>query len=156
MSTPTLTLQQVARALGGEVSNNQVLCPGPGHSAKDRSLSVKLDADAPDGFIVNSFASDNAIECKDFVRAKLSLPAFKPNGGGSRRRRASTADISNMLAAAIQSIESEPAKGRIVATYSYKDTTNTLLYEVVRYEPKDFRQRRPDGKGGWIWKIDGT
>jgi hypothetical protein len=25
---------------------------------------------------------------------------------------------------------------------------------VVRIEPKDFRQRRPDGNGGWIWKRD--
>jgi hypothetical protein len=145
-----IDLQSLARALGGEVSSNQVLAPGPGHSAKDRSLSVKLDADAPDGFIVHSFAHDDAIECKDFVRAKLSLPAFKPNGSGGRRRRASTADISNMLAAAIELIdESEPA-GRVVAAYPYKDAMNTLLYEVLRYEPKKFRGRRPDGNGGWI------
>jgi DNA primase len=24
---------------------------------------------------------------------------------------------------------------------------------VVRYVPKGFRQRRPDGKGGWIWSL---
>jgi 5S rRNA maturation endonuclease (ribonuclease M5) len=41
---------------------------------------------------------------------------------------------------------------RIVATYDYADENGDLLYEVVRYEPKDFRQRRPDGAGGWIWK----
>jgi RecA-family ATPase len=148
-----IDLQSLARALGGEVSGNQVLCPGPGHSAKDRSLSVKLDADAPDGFVVNSFASDDPIECKDYVRAKLSLPAFKPNGGGGRRRRASTADISNMLAAAIQSVESEPT-GRVIATYDYTDK-GELLYQVLRYEPKNFSQRRPDGKSGWIPSVKG-
>jgi hypothetical protein len=26
-----------------------------------------------------------------------------------------------------------------------------VLYQVCRFDPKDFRQRRPDGKGGWIW-----
>ena len=26
---------------------------------------------------------------------------------------------------------------------------------MVRYEPKDFRQRRPDGQGGWIWNVKG-
>jgi hypothetical protein len=31
-----------------------------------------------------------------------------------------------------------------------------LLFEVVRREPKDFRQRRPDGDGGWIWKLEDT
>jgi RecA-family ATPase len=149
-----IDLQSLARALGGEVSGNQVLAPGPNHSAKDRSMSVKLDANAPDGLLVHSFANDDPIECRDYVRGKAGLPAFKPNGGG-RHRRASTADISNMLAAAIQSIESEPA-GRVVAAYDYTDAKGKLLYQVLRYEPKDFRQRRPDGNGGWIWKIDDT
>jgi 5S rRNA maturation endonuclease (ribonuclease M5) len=42
-------------------------------------------------------------------------------------------------------------KRTIVATYDYTDENGTLLYQVVRYAPKDFRQRRPDG-GGWIWR----
>jgi 5S rRNA maturation endonuclease (ribonuclease M5) len=41
---------------------------------------------------------------------------------------------------------------RIVATYDYPDECGNLLYQVVRYQPKDFRQRRPDGCGGWIWR----
>ena len=48
----------VARALGGNVSGCDVVAPGPGHSRADRSLSVKLDPSAPDGFIVHSFAGD--------------------------------------------------------------------------------------------------
>lgn len=40
----------------------------------------------------------------------------------------------------------------IVATYDYCDETGKVLYQVLRYEPKDFRQRHPDGHGGWIWK----
>jgi hypothetical protein len=43
---------------------------------------------------------------------------------------------------------------RIVDTYDYTDEHNAVLYQVVRYEPKDFRQRRPDGKGGWIWDTE--
>lgn len=38
----------------------------------------------------------------------------------------------------------------ITATYDYTDAAGALLFQVVRYEPKDFRQRRPDGHGGWI------
>ena len=45
---------------------------------------------------------------------------------------------------------------RIVATYDYHDQHGQLLFQVVRYDPKDFRQRRPDGSGGWIWKLDGV
>ena len=48
------------------------------------------------------------------------------------------------------------ARGRIVATYPYHDETGTLLFEVVRSEPKDFRQRRPDGAGGYAWNLKGV
>ena len=44
----------------------------------------------------------------------------------------------------------------IIATYDYRDETGDLLFQVVRFVPKDFRQRRPDGKGGWIWSLGET
>lgn len=44
---------------------------------------------------------------------------------------------------------------RIVATYDYRNANGSLAYQVVRYEPKDFRQRKPDGKGGWTWSVKG-
>ena len=44
---------------------------------------------------------------------------------------------------------------KIVATYDYTDEAGTLLYQVVRYQPKAFRQRRPNGNGGWIWDLKG-
>src|SRR5262245_12914248 len=42
---------------------------------------------------------------------------------------------------------------KIVKTYAYRDEAGQLLFQVVRFEPKDFRQRRPDGRGGWVWKL---
>jgi putative DNA primase/helicase len=75
----------IARALGGEVSGRgNVLCPGPGHSPKDRSLSVRLDPSAPDGFLIFSHAGDDWRECRDYVRHKLGLPAWEP---GDEQRR---------------------------------------------------------------------
>jgi putative DNA primase/helicase len=41
----------------------------------------------------------------------------------------------------------------IVKTYDYTDERGDLLFQAVRYRPKDFKQRRPDGNGGWIWKL---
>ena len=35
---------------------------------------------------------------------------------------------------------------REVAAYDYNDESGVLGYQSVRYEPKDFRQRRPDGR----------
>ena len=49
----------------------------------------------------------------------------------------------------------EPAKKQIVATYDYRNEQGELLYQVVRYEPKGFRQRQPDGNGHWIWNTQG-
>jgi hypothetical protein len=43
-------------------------------------------------------------------------------------------------------------KPRIVATYPYLDENRTLLFEAVRFEPKDFRQRRPDG-AVWAYNL---
>ena len=45
--------------------------------------------------------------------------------------------------------------GRIVATYDYTDAAGNLLHQTVRYEPKRFLQRRPDGEGGWVWELGG-
>ena len=45
----------------------------------------------------------------------------------------------------------------IVATYDYLELqTRTLLYQVCRLNPKDFRPRRPNGNGGWLWNLSGV
>jgi hypothetical protein len=46
-------------------------------------------------------------------------------------------------------------KPRIVATYDYRDEAGVVLFQVVRYEPKGFRQRRPKAGGGWDWSVKG-
>src|SRR5262245_13086428 len=82
------SIHKIAEALGGDVANGEVLGPGPGHSAEDRSLAVKLDSAAPDGFVVHSFAGDDPIACRDHVRRKLGLPEFEPKkktNEGTRR-----------------------------------------------------------------------
>lgn len=55
-------------------------------------------------------------------------------------------------------IEDQPTtngKPGIIATYDYLTASGELLFQVCRFLPKDFRQRRPDGNGGWIWKTAG-
>lgn len=47
-------------------------------------------------------------------------------------------------------------KGKIVATYDYRDEQAALLYQVVRRAPKHFYQRRPDGRDGWVNNIKGV
>jgi putative DNA primase/helicase len=50
----------------------------------------------------------------------------------------------------------EGHKADIAAIYDYQDAYGRVRYQVVRKCPKDFRQRRPDGNGGWIWNLNGV
>jgi hypothetical protein len=140
MTSPQITVQELVRALGGVISHGrngpQVLCPGPGHSPEDRSLAVSPSVENEDGFIVTSFANNDWQDCKAYVRDKLRLPPFESKANGTPH----------------------PAAGarREVKAYDYVSEAGELLFQVVRFEPKDFRQRRPDGRNRWVWNLDGT
>ena len=72
----------IANVLGGEViGRDSVSAPGPGHSRADRSLSIKLDPRAPDGFVVFSHAGDDPIACRDYVRERLGLGPWQRGKG---------------------------------------------------------------------------
>jgi hypothetical protein len=43
-----------------------------------------------------------------------------------------------------------------IESYNYTDAHGALVFQSVRYDPKDFNQRRPDGRGGWIYDLDGV
>ena len=46
---------------------------------------------------------------------------------------------------------------RTATTYDYNDEEGTLLHQTVRSaNPKGFKQRRPDGHGGWNWNLKGS
>src|SRR5258706_7123837 len=67
-------LRALRAVLGGEISGGQLLCPGPGHSPRDRSLAVKP---AAHGFRIHSFAGDDWRQCQDYVRERLCLPPWR-------------------------------------------------------------------------------
>jgi len=52
--------------------------------------------------------------------------------------------------------DDRPTQARsALAEYDYTDESGELLFQVVRFAPKDFRQRRPDATAadGWAWSI---
>jgi hypothetical protein len=58
--------------------------------------------------------------------------------------------------AIIGALDDQPkphASPRIIVTYDYRDESGALLYQAVRFEPKDFRPRRPDASGGFVWTL---
>jgi putative DNA primase/helicase len=115
------TLQSWARALGGEASGVEVRCPGPGHGPTDRSLCVKIGKDGEP--IVHSFAGDDWKICLDYVRQRLGMEPFKPNG--SRKT---------------------------VATYEFRDpTSGAVRYRKERLEAADGTKSfffKPAGRNG--------
>jgi putative DNA primase/helicase len=93
----------IARAVCGEISGRQILAPGPGHSRADRSLSIRIEPTAPDGFIVHSFAGDDPIVCKNYVRERLGLPEWQPGDEQDRRVDASRARRFDITATNLES-----------------------------------------------------
>ena len=173
------SLADIARILGGKVhgSGNRryIQAPAPGHSANDDSLTIKIGKEHPGNFLVKSFCGDDELKLKDYVREKLSLPAFSKANGKHRpakKLRATVPPIQDpkpisesidgmtpderLEAAMSAKPGSGAAKGRTIAeVYDYKDIDGTSRYQIVRYEPKGFPAGQPDGNDDWIWNLAG-
>jgi len=108
--------------------NGQWMACCPAHEDSTPSLSLK---DTPDGraILMKCHAGctvDSICRALDITPADLFVHDGRGSGGDGRQ---------------------------LVATYSYRDANGREAYQVVRYAPKDFRQRRPDGAGGFTWSM---
>jgi hypothetical protein len=127
-----LSLQQLAATLGGNVSGDQVLAPGPGHSPKDRSMSVKLGFD---DYIVFSHAGDDWKVCRDYIDEKIGASKWEP------RRAAPDDDIISRMNARASGAKqhSKPA------AYVYHLADGTPYVRVNRTAIKGFWQEHWTG-----------
>lgn len=48
------------------------------------------------------------------------------------------------------------SQSTIITQHDYHDASGQLVYQVTRSADKKFRQRRPDGKGGFIFNLKGV
>lgn len=141
-----MDLRSAAQALGGEVSGRGILCPGPGHSRQDRSLSILFDASAPGGFTLHSHAGDDFGSCRDHVRQRLGLETVYIVQGFDRVPAASKRDVNNVhveqgldraaLALRIWR-EAQPAKSSPVEAYLAGRALSlpSDAHEVIRFAP---------------------
>jgi len=129
----------VARELGGDVCGRAVLAPGPGHSRADRSLSIKIDSAAPEGFLVYSFAGDEPIACREHVRNALGLGAREHPQFSRRCSRPQTNDVSTRCAFALDIwSEAQSPQGTRVASYLVSrclKLPDDVADEVIRFHP---------------------
>ncbi len=122
----------------------------PAHEDKTPSLSVSSGAR---GLLLRCFANcstDAVCQAAGIKVSELFYDAGKParNGVSRREHHGHPAQVNSL------SIVNVPkTKSRVVAEYDYRDHHGELRFQAIRFEPKDFRQRQPDGNGGWIWNL---
>ena len=129
-----------ARKLGGDHFGANISCPGPGHGPRDRSLSIRLDPNAPDGFRVYSFASDDWKLCRDYVKAALGLQAFQPYSRpiqipAARNVKSQATDSSRTDYAKKVWSESRPIDGTLAEIYLRGRGITCPLPGTLRFAP---------------------
>ena len=125
------------RLKGFQVGNNAeaaALCPF--HEDHNPSLSVNIGDRSKQGAFYCHACGVKGIVF-DFVAQRQSI----------------SFDKAIELVASEIGILAANQKPVLVATYDYCDGDGSLLFQVCRYKPKKFRQRRPDGKGEWVWNL---
>lgn len=127
------------------------LCPA--HDDRTRSLSVKIGTDGRALMYCHARCTTAAILAVLGLTASdlfADAPA-RPNG----TRAAAVAPLNAPAVEKSQGVDERP---RHVATYDYTDADGKLLFQTCRFVYADgrktFRQRRPDGKGNWIWSLE--
>jgi hypothetical protein len=123
------TAEALARSLGAKRNGRGWLCGCPAHDDHDPSFSIEDGDDGRAVFICRAGCDQKAVVAA--LRQRGLWPEPEKDDGGAKRR--------------------------IVATYGYCDAKGELRYQVVRFQPKDFRQRRPDGAPDrWLWNMTGV
>jgi len=102
-----------------------------------------------DSFAVN--AETGAAYCHSECSKGWSIVELERELYGGTKREAA-----ERVKRIVGRVDPRPTRKQIVETYDYTDEDGKLLSQVVRYEPKDFRQRRPNSKGGWTWSVKGV
>ncbi len=67
-----------------------------------------------------------------------------------------TTDVVQAMGLSMADLFSDRTRERTLTdTYNYRDENGKLLYQVLRYSPKSFSARRPDGAGNWVYNVEG-
>lgn len=80
-----ISLEDIARTLGGKIVGGKVRAPGRDRSAKSQSLSISLAPDLWGGIYVYDFRDGMHLENKNWVLEKLGFPPQPSAPTGSRK-----------------------------------------------------------------------
>lgn len=116
---------------GKKTSRGSILTNCPSHNDRNPSLEVWENLDGSTGLKCYAGCSTEQVLAAIGLKKCDLFPARPGRAASNKPRR------------------------RIVNVYDYHDENGNLLFQTVRYLPKGFNQRRPDGKGGYIWNMEG-
>ncbi|HMJ09612.1 MAG TPA: AAA family ATPase, partial [Pyrinomonadaceae bacterium] len=139
----------VSRFEGAKKTGNGFVARCPAHQDNHQSLSL---AESDGRILMNCFAGCTAaaivscvgLQWKDLFDSRISK---------------SPRSVSTTFSPGPVDRPAAPRSAgqkRILNIYPYVDEKGQLLYENVRFYPKDFRQRHFDGKGSVVWNLDGV
>lgn len=131
-----MTLKELARQLKGDVNGGWLNIRAPHHSAADRSLGIRFDPRAPDGFRVHSFAGDDETECRAYVKSLIQKATADFRGIHEPEHAPREAALMRIERAMALWQEGTSATGTLVETYlSSRGLLGTTNIGVVRYHP---------------------
>ena len=148
----TVSLQELAAALNGKIIGDQVQAPGPGHSAGDRSMSVKPAANEK-GYVVNSFGRSTWKECDDYVAERLGIGKWQPKAKASSdysgsfflKEKPATMSANTSPAAKVTRLHPENIE------YVYLDADGNNYLKVLRYYVNGERKFKQFHWTGTAW-----
>lgn len=118
----TAALETIVCALEARRSGSTWMAKCPAHEDSNPSLSIREDGDK---ILLHCHAGCSQTDVIAALKARGLWQTAPPTRTWARQ---------------------------IIAHYDYTDAAGELLFQVVRYAPKGFSQRYPDGRGGWIWR----
>jgi len=153
-------LRVAAKALDGDVSGTKILCPGPHHSRKDRSLVVSFDPDFnentnPQAFITHSYCGDDWRDCRRYVIERLGLghgafsntPKIKNDKADvSDTRRAFVIKTARETFAESVSIKGTLAERYLTEWRGLGDIVSDNLHHSIRFHPRCRFGGKDDGR----------
>jgi hypothetical protein len=129
---PQSILSRFENVTGGDGGQYEARCPV--HDDSNNSLAINVSGQK---ILLHCHANcklDEILKAVELTKADLFLSNGSANGS------------------AIGSAKRKSGKGKIVAEYNYRDEDGEILFQAVRFDPKDFRQRRKLN-GKWVWSL---
>ena len=163
-------LEDVLQARGVVLhgGGNEMSCKCPFHEDGTASMGVNIEkqvwtchACGIGGSVIDYLSRADGVSIGDVLN-RLGENGSRYNGRGSNGNRSVMAPANGKP----KPDAPPPSADNISAIYDYLDQMGRVVYQVCRIQTpnpskpcgydKTFRQRRPDGKGGWTWNMNGV